>query len=149
MSLSNDFENDLLLLIFNATAIANLADNAASGPLTNIQYSLHTADPGEAGNQTTSETSYTSYARAAVARTGGGHTVTANSVSPAANVDFPAGTGTPSPAETATHFATGTVTLAASPNTGKILFSGTVAPNIVVGDGVTPRLTTATAITLD
>jgi hypothetical protein len=29
------------------------------------------------------------------------------------------------------------------------LFSGTVTPNIVTGNGVTPRLTTATAITLD
>jgi hypothetical protein len=49
MSKSNAFENDLLKLIFNATAIANLADNAASSPLTNLYVSLHTADPGEAG----------------------------------------------------------------------------------------------------
>ena len=33
------FSNDLLKLIFNATAIANIADNAASGPLTNLYVS--------------------------------------------------------------------------------------------------------------
>lgn len=142
MSKGNTFENDLLKLIFNATAIANIADNAAASPLTNIQVGLHTADPGEAGDQTTSEVTYTSYARVAVARTSGGWTVTANSVSPAANIDFPAGTGG---AGTATHFSTGT----AASGTGKLLYSGTVTPNIVCGDGVTPRLTTASAITED
>ena len=142
MSISNTFENDLLKLIFNATAIANVADNAATTPLTNLQYSLHTADPGEAGDQTTSEATYTSYARVAVARTSGGHTVTNNSVSPVANIDFPAGTGGTG---TATHFAVGS----AASGTGKILFSGTVTPNIVTGNGVTPRLTTASTITLD
>ena len=142
MSIGNVFENDLMKLIFNATAIANVADNAATAPLTNLQYSLHTADPGEAGDQTTSEATYTSYARVAVARTSGGHTVTANSVSPAANIDFPAGTGGTG---TATHFAVGS----AASGTGKILFSGTVTPNIVTGNGVTPRLTTASTITLD
>lgn len=65
MSKGNTFENDWLLLIFNATAIANIADNAASAPLTNLYVSLHTADPGEAGDQTTNEAAYTSYARVA------------------------------------------------------------------------------------
>lgn len=62
MSKGNTFENDLLQLIFNAVAIANLAQNGVS-PITNIEVSLHTADPGEAGDQTTSETAYTGYAR--------------------------------------------------------------------------------------
>ena len=142
MSIGNTFENDLRKLIFNATAIANVADNAATAPLTNLQYSLHTADPGEAGDQTTSEVTYTSYARVAVARTSGGHTVTNNSVSPVAAITFPAGTGG---SGTASYFAVGT----ASSSTGKILFSGTVTPNIVTGNGITPSLTTASAITLD
>lgn len=142
MSKGNTFENDFLKLTFNATAIANLADNAASSPLTNLYVSLHTADPGEAGDQTTSETSYTGYARVAVARTTGGWTVTNNSVSPVANIDF--GTCTAGTA-TITHFAVGT----ASSSTGKILYKGTVTPNINVSSGVTPRLTTATAITED
>jgi hypothetical protein len=142
MSAGNTFENDIHKLIFNATAIANIADNAASSPLTNLYPGLHTADPGEAGDQTTNETSYTSYARVAVARTTGGWTVTNNSVSPVANIDFPACTGGTA---TITHFAVGTASSAA----GKLLVSGTVSPNISVSSGVTPRLTTATAITLD
>lgn len=142
MSLGNTFENDLLKLIFQAVAIANIADDAGSSPLTNLQYGLATSDVGEAGDQTTNEIGYTSYARVAVARSGSGHTVTNNSVSPAANVDFPAGTGG---SGTASHFHVGT----AASSTGKVLVKGTVTPNIVCGDGVTPRLTTATAITLD
>jgi hypothetical protein len=142
MSLGNTFENDLALLIFNATAIANIADNAASSPLTNLYIGLHTADPGEAGNQTTNETSYGSYARVAVARTAGGWTVTGNSVSPVANVDFPQCT---SSSATITHLSVGT----ASSSTGKLLMSGTVTPNISVSSGVTPRLTTSTVITFD
>lgn len=142
MSKGNTFENDLLKLIFNATAIANIADNAASSPLTNLYVSLHTADPGEAGSQTTSECAYTSYARVAVARTTGGWTVTNDSVSPAANIDFPAATGG---SETATHWAVGT----ASSGAGKILYKGAISPTIVISNGVIPRLTTATAITED
>jgi hypothetical protein len=142
MSKGNTFENDWLKLIFNATAIANIADNAASSPLTNLQVSLHTADPGETGDQTTSEATYTSYARVAVARTSGGWTVTANSVSPAANIDFPAATGG---TNTITHFGVGS----ASSGAGKLLYKGTVTPNISVSNGVTPRLTTASAITED
>ena len=72
MSKSNFLENAILNLIFRAVAIANIADNAAASPLTNLYWSLHTADPGEAGTQATSETSYGSYARQPVARTTGG-----------------------------------------------------------------------------
>lgn len=38
--------------------------------------SLHTGDPGEAGDQTTNEATYAGYARVAVARDSGGWTVT-------------------------------------------------------------------------
>ena len=69
---SDTFENDLLKLIFNATAIANISDNAASSPLTNLFVALHTADPTDSGTQTSNEVAYTSYARVAVARTSGG-----------------------------------------------------------------------------
>ena len=70
------FSNDLLKLTFNATAIANIADNAAGSPLTNLYVALHTADPTAAGTQSSSEIAYTGYARVAVARTTGGWTVT-------------------------------------------------------------------------
>jgi hypothetical protein len=142
MSKSNAFENSLLKLIFNATAIANLADNAASSPLTNLYVSLHTADPGEAGDQSTSEATYTSYARVAVLRTSGGWTVTNNSVSPVANIDFPNCTGG---TNTVTYFGVGT----ASTGAGVLYYSGTVSPSIAVSSGVTPRLTTASTIPED
>lgn len=140
MSKSNAFENDLLELIFNGTAIANLADNAATGPLTDLYLALHTADPGEDGDQTTNECAYTSYARVAVARTSGGWTVTANSVSPVANTDFPVAIGG---TETATHLSIGT----AATGTGKILYYGAISPNISISTGVTPRIGTGTTIT--
>lgn len=116
MSKGDIFENDILNLIFKGVAIANIADNAASAPLTNLFYSLHTADVGEAGVQTTNEVAYTGYARAAVSR-GAGFTVTGNSVSPAATVNFPQCTAG---SATATHFAIGTLVSGA----GKVLYKG-------------------------
>lgn len=142
MPIGSTFRNDLLKLIFQATAIANIADNAASSPLTNLEVSLHTADPAAAGDQTTSEAAYTNYARIPVARTSGGWGVSLNVASPVANIDFPSSgaSGT-----TITHFMIGT----AHTSTGKQLFSGTVTPNIAIGAaGITPRLTTATTVTL-
>lgn len=142
MSLGNTFENDLAKLVFQATAIANIADNAAASPLTNLYVAFHTSDPGEAGDQTTNETSYTSYARVAVARSGAGWAVTGNSVSPVANVDAPQCTGG---SATLTHVSIGT----ASSGAGKLLMSGTLTPNISVSSGVTPRMSTSTTITWD
>ena len=145
MSKTNTFENDLLLLVFNNTNAANIGDATGlrgSSSAGSLYLSLHTSDPGEAGDQTTNETTYTSYARVAVARSGAGFTVTANSVSPAGNVDFPACTGGTA---TITHFGIGT----ASSGAGKLLYKGAVSPNISISSGVTPRLTTATAVTED
>lgn len=142
MSKSNDFENDLLRLIFNGITIPGIADNTAVDPNTNLFVSLHTADPGEGGTQTTSEIAYTSYARVAVPRNAGGWQVTGNSVSPAVNIDFPVGTGG---GGTATHFAIGTALNGA----GKILYKGNLTPTIVCGNGVTPRISTSSTITED
>jgi hypothetical protein len=140
MSKSNAFENSILLLIFNTTALADLAENDTTSPATTLTVSLHTADPGEGGSMLTSEAAYTSYARVTVARTSGGWTVTNNSVSPVANIDFPAATGG---TETITHFGVGTGV------SNNLMYSGTVTPNIAVTSGVTPRLTTASTITED
>lgn len=146
MSKTNTFENDLLLLIFNNTDIALIGDAAGlqnSATAGSLYVSLHTADPGETGTQTTSEISYTGYARVAVARSGAGWTVTGNSVSPVAAITF--GAMTAGAGGTVTHFGVGTD----SSGTGKLLYKGTVTPNIAVTNGVTPQLTTATAITED
>ena len=143
MSKSNLFENDLLGLIFNGTAISLIADNTATSPLTNLYLALHTADPGEAGNQSTSEVSYTGYSRVAVARTSGGWTVTGNSVSPVAAVEFGEMTG--GTGGTVTHASIGT----ASTGTGKILYSGALTPSIAIALGVLPRIKNTSTITED
>ena len=145
MSISDTSENAILALIFNATTWTNYAINATTTPETNIICALHTADPGDAGTQTTSEATYTSYARVNVARTSAGWTIsgtTPTQAAPVAAINFPAGTGG---SGTVTFFSTGKSGGGATP----ILFSGTVTPNIATGNGVTPSLSTATTITLD
>jgi len=145
VSKSNSCENGWLSLAFTNAAFANIGDASGLQPSAvagSLYVSLHTADPGEAGDQTTNEIAYTSYARVAVARSGAGWTVTANSVSPAADITFPAGTGG---SGTATHWGVGT----ASAGAGVLLYSGTISPNIVCGNGITPVLDSASAITED
>lgn len=134
------FANDLIKLIFLATAIANIADNAASTPNTSIYLSTHTASP-TGGNQTTSESTYTSYARVALLRSATGFTQSTNTMSLTSLTSMPAATGG---TETITHFQLGT----AVSSTGKTIVWGTVTPNISVANGVTPQLTTATLLTL-
>jgi hypothetical protein len=140
MAKSSTFDNQLLKLIFNATPIANIADNAATSPLTNLYIALHTADPTAGGTQSSSEAAYTSYARVAVARTTGGFTVTGASVSPVATVVFPAGTGG---SGSATFWSVGV----ASTGSTEILYSGAISPAITLGNGITPELTTASTVT--
>ena len=141
MAKSNAFETDILGLIFNGTAIANLANNATTAPLTNLFVALHTADPGEAGTQSTNEENYTGYSRVSVARTAGGWTVTGGSVSPTANIEFGEMTaGTPG---TATHASIG---VAASGAT-KILYRGALTPSIAYAVGVIPRIKNTSTIT--
>ncbi len=140
MAKSTAMAGNFLKLLFNATTWANVAINATSSPLTNLYVSLHTADPGTTGDQTTSETTYTSYARQAVLRTTGGWTVTSNVCSPVANIVFPASTGgTP----TITYFGIGSDVSGA----GNRFYSGTVTPNIVVSTSVVQTLTTGSTIT--
>jgi len=145
MSKSNTWENELLLLMFNNT------DTSLHGDATGLRgsstagsyfFSLHTADPGEAGTQATSEVTYTSYARVSVARSAAGFTVTANAVANVAAVNFPAGTGG---SGTATHWGLGCSTSGA----GKLLYKGTISPTIVTGSGVTPSLAIGTCVTED
>lgn len=140
MGKGNTWSNGILGLLFKATAIANIADNAASAPLTNLYVSLHTANPGAGGSQTTSEAAYGSYARVAVARSGAGWSLSGQTITPVSNITFPTASGG---SETETYFGIGT----ASAGAGILLYSGTISPNIVVSSGVTPILTTASTVT--
>lgn len=137
MPKSTTFSNDLALLIFNATAIANIADNAGSSPLTNLYLSLHTASPGIGGAQTTNETAYTNYARIAITRNGAGWTVANGGATNTALAQF-AQCGVTG--ATITHVAIGT----ASSGTGKVLYAGALNSSLAVSNGVQPQFAATT-----
>jgi len=135
MSKSNAWETGLLSLLFNNSDFANVGDAAGlqnSATEGSLYVSLHTADPGEAGDQTTSESAYTSYARVAVARAAGGWTVSGNAVSNTAAVTFPACTGGSS---TVTYFGIGTDATGA----GVLLYSGALTASLAISSGITPE----------
>ncbi len=135
MSASDAFENGILELVFKNTAFAAIGDGSGlqpSGGAGSLYISLHTADPGEAGDQTTSEATYTSYARVAVARTAGGWTVAVANASNAAAVTFPKATGG---TNTVTYFGIGT----GSSGSGVLLFSGVLDSSLAVSNGITPE----------
>lgn len=146
MSKSNTFENDLLKLIFNNTDIADIGDAGGlqnSATAGSLYVALHTADPGEAGNASTNESAYTSYARVAVARDAGGWTVSGNSATNTALVQFPECTGG---SETITHVSITT----ASSGTSKILYSGALSASRSVSSGIQPQFAaTALSVTED
>lgn len=147
------YEQDILKLLLNGTPIANVADNAATGPLSSLYVSLHTADPlagtTEAGTQSTSEVAYTSYARVAVARNNAAPfwtvTTDANGLTravPTAAINFPKATGGTA---AATHFAIGS----SASGAGRVFYAGPLSLTINVSNGVTPQLDTTTYIQED
>ncbi len=130
MSKGNTTEADFIAYTFNATAFSW---NAAA-----ILYvALHTADPGEAGTQTTSEADYTGYARVAVTRNGAGWSVSGNTASNAAEVTFPECTGG---ANTITHVSVGLASSGAS----QILYKGALTAPLEVSNLITPRFPVGT-----
>lgn len=134
MSMSNASETNLLNLLFNNVDWPNVGDAAGlqnSAAAGSFYVALHTADPTDTGDQTTSEVSYTGYARVAVARSGAGFTVSGNQVSNAATVQF--GECTAGSA-TATHFSVGLLSAGA----GDILYSGALSASRAISAGITP-----------
>lgn len=139
MSFSNAAENALLLHLFQNLDYANIGDvtGLRSSTTAGVFYvGLHTADPGEAGSQTTSEIAYTGYARVSVARTSGGWTVSGNAVSNTAAVNFPACTAG---SGTATHFSIGTNASGA----GNLVLSGSLTGSLAISAGITPAFSAA------
>lgn len=134
MSLTNAAETALLTLLFNNTDWANIGDAAGlqnSATAGSFYVSLHTADPTETGTQTSSEATYTGYARVAVARSGAGWTVSGNNVSNAAAVTFGACTAGSS---SVTHFGIGTD----SGGAGNLILKGALTATLAVSAGITP-----------
>lgn len=125
MSKGNTTENDVLLKIFQATELSWDAN-------TNLYLALHTADPGEAGSQTTNEATYTSYARIAVARDATGWDVAGNTASNDDLLQFPQCTGGSS---TVTHVSIGT----ASSGAGQIIYSGALSASLAVTNLIQPQ----------
>lgn len=131
MSKSNTSENDMIALIFNKVIPAWLGTLSGTGN-TDLYIALHTADPAEAGNQGTSEATYTSYARVAVLRTAGGWTVAGNQASNTALIQFPQCTGG---TNTITHVSIGTIVSGA----GQIIYSGALNSSLAVSNLIQPQ----------
>lgn len=134
MSLTNAFETALLNLLFVNTSAANVGDATGLRGATTagvFYISLHTADPGETGTQTTSEATYTGYARVSVARSGAGFSVSGATCSNVAAVNFAACTAG---SNTITHFGIGSDVSGA----GNLFASGALSASLAVSAGITP-----------
>lgn len=131
-SLTNVAENALGLLLFNNTDWALIGDAGGlrgSATAGSLYLSLHTADPAETGNQSSSEIAYTNYARIAVVRSGAGFTVSADTVTNAALAAFPQCGVT---GGTATHCGVG-----ASSSGSGVLIARAPSP-LVINENITP-----------
>lgn len=124
MSLSNATETEILAYIFDSATPA-WAGNAS------FYVALHTADPGEAGTATTSEASYTNYARVTVSRSTG-FTVSGNSVENAGLLQFPQSGGS---GVDCTHWSLVTT----SSGAGQIIIRGALSSTLPTGSGIQPQ----------
>lgn len=135
MSATNQFEDDLLDLIFTNVAAPNVGDVSGLQPAAtagSIQVSLHTATLSDTDTLTTaSEAAYTSYARQTVARSTSGWTVASGTVDNDAAITFPAATGG---SESETDFG---LTLLGTGNFLQIF--GALTSSLAVSSGITPE----------
>lgn len=135
MPMGNTAQTDLLSLLIENTAWANVGDAGGLQPSAtagSLYVSLHTSTPGAAGDQTTNEIAYTTYARQGVARASGSWDISGTSPTSIANhsaITFPTMSGG----------AGGTVTYAAvgraSSASGEIIVFGALTNNVVVSLG--------------
>ena len=135
MSMTNAAEEAFLDLLFLNVDWANIGDAAGlqnSATAGSFFISLHSADPGEAGNQSTNEISYTGYARVGVNRTAGGWTRTTSTIANTALVQFGQCTGGTA---TATHFGIGTDSTGA----GNLLLKGALNASLSISNGIQPQ----------
>jgi len=138
MSKSNSFENDFQKHIFQNAAIANIGDTTglpAAGAAGNLYVRLYTSAVAVDDATIGTECAYTGYVAkgVAVARTSGGWTVSANSVSNAAAIPFGACTAG---SETIRYFAiwkNNTSTADA-----ERLYWGQLTADLAVSSGITP-----------
>lgn len=135
MPKSTDTCNKVLNLMYRAADWANVADNAASAPLTNVYVALHTATLTAATNsQAENEVAYTNYARQAVARSTGWSAGSGGSTNNAALLQFPQSGAT---GATLAAVSTGTTVSGATP----VWHYGTLNSPITIGASasITPQ----------
>lgn len=143
MSKTNVWENELLALVLtnaNVSLVGDATGLRGSSTAGSLFISLHTADPGETGDQSTSEVAYGSYARVGVSRSTG-FSVTGSTGSNVADILFPVGTSG-AVVQNGTHFGVGT----SSTGAGKLLYKGqitTPAGGLFTGNGIQPIITAA------
>jgi len=133
MPKSTSASNSILALIFNATTWNLIAENDSTSPATNLYLSLHTADPGVGGSQTTNETAYTNYARIAIVRTTSGWDVPSSGATANAALAQFAQCG--ASGATLTHVAIGTD----ASGTGLVLYAGALTSSLAVANGIQPQ----------
>lgn len=127
--------NSILALMYNATPWANVADNAASSPLSDVYVSLHTGALTPAtGTQADQETNYENYLRVAKARTTSGWTAPSGGATEnEGQIQFAqCGAST----ATLTYVATGTI---ASGGAGIAWHYGQLNSPLAVSSGITPQ----------
>ncbi len=124
MSKGDTTENDTLKMILKGT-------DPAWRTNPNVYVALHTADPGEAGTQLTSETAYTNYARQPIVKatgwTDGGSEFTNSAL-----IQFPVCGVTGS---TISYVSVGTLISGA----GQILYSGQLSADLAVALNIQPQ----------
>lgn len=138
LSKGDSWEAGLLDLVFTNANFANLGDaTGIRGSTTagNVFLSLHTADPGETGNQQTNEATYTNYARVSVARAGGSWTRTGTAPTQMANAAIQQFPTCGASGNTVTHAGVGTATSGA----GILLYSGALNASLIVNNLITPQ----------
>jgi hypothetical protein len=137
MSFADTTESDLLKLIMQNTSWANVGN--AGGILQStvagsLYASLHTATLTDTCTQTTSEATYTSYARVAIARSSAGWTIAGTSPTSGSNTaacTFPTCGVT---GNTVTDFQIGRD----SSGAGETLWYGALTSSLIINNGITP-----------
>ncbi len=133
--------NSIINLMYRATAWANVADNAASSPLTNTYVAMHTADLTAGTNsQAENETVYTDYARQAVARSTGWAAASGGATENAATISFPQCGAS---GATLTHVSVGVGSSGAT----AVWHYGALNSSLAVANGITPQFA-ASALTV-
>lgn len=125
--MANTFQLDVLKKIFQKIDFSWESN-------TTLYVSLHTASPGASGNQTTSEASYTGYARVAVNRDNTGWTISSQTMINDDPITFGACTGG---SNTITHIGIGL----SSSGTGTLIIYAalTASLSVVSSPSVTPN----------